>query len=316
MKHVFIIIAVFAFFVSCKKAIKNEIKFAEIQGFEEISFVKPKMTNSSVVNSKDDLLGYWVGSFDANLTTNEKDSMYRSNPDAENILNRKITFSIDEIEGDSIIGHSIVAGNISLFKGVLVENENYFIVEAEEFKRANYDGIFNISIAKSDSVFEGYWTAFYPNQVNIPQRKFSLKKKFFIYDSNASLEMIFINTDKSNSIKVTDTIDDEVEVYEDVEYYSTTDNVFLKNASVELLSSDFVSNLSKADIFILRNSIFARHGFAFRDKQLRMYFEFYDWYMPVFGDVKDDLTEIEKENIELLLRYEQNALEYYDTFGR
>ena len=47
-----------------------------------------------------------------------------------------------------------------------------------------------------------------------------------------------------------------------------------------------------------------------------MYFEQFDWYMPVFGDVKDELTEIEKKNIDLLLRYEQNAEEYYDNFGR
>ena len=76
------------------------------------------------------------------------------------------------------------------------------------------------------------------------------------------------------------------------------------------------SAVTASKLKILRNSIFARHGFAFRDKQLRMYFEQFNWYMPVFGDVKDELTEIEKENIDLLLRYEKNAEEYYDTFGR
>jgi 3'-phosphoadenosine 5'-phosphosulfate sulfotransferase len=38
--------------------------------------------------------------------------------------------------------------------------------------------------------------------------------------------------------------------------------------------------------------------------------------MPVFSDVTKDLTEIEKKNIALLLRYEENAKEYYDHFGR
>ena len=39
-----------------------------------------------------------------------------------NLLNRKITFSIDEIKGDSIFGHSITAGNISQFKGLVFQN--------------------------------------------------------------------------------------------------------------------------------------------------------------------------------------------------
>ena len=316
MKYLLTLIVFFVIFTSCKEAVKNEVQFTEIQGFDEISFVKPQVSNSLIVNSRQDLLGYWVGNFQANLAQNDVDSIYSNNPDAENILFRKITFSIDEIKGNTIIGHSIVAGNISAFNGVLSETSNYFNILVEEINRADNEGKFNINVAKSDSVFTGIWTAFYPDKVKIANRKFNLKKKFFNYDKQAKLEMTFMDSDKFNSIQVSDSIDNEVEVYEDVEYYSTTEQLFLKNASVDLLSSDFVSNLSKADIFILRNSIFARHGFAFRDKQLRLYFENYNWYMPVFGDVKKELTTIEKLNVDLLLRYEQNALEYYDTFGR
>lgn len=316
MKYFSILILLFILVVSCKEAIKNEVEFSEIQGFDEINFIEPKITNSLVVHSKEDLLGYWVGNFQANITQEEENSIYDNNPDAESLLYRKITFSIDEIKGNSLVGHSIVAGNISPFKGELKEDNSFFIIEANEINKANYDGKFNVYIAKSDSVFNGNWSAYYPEKVKIANRKFSLRKKFFIYDKQSKLDQIYMNTEKFNSIEFTDTINNEVEVYEDVEFYSTTEKVFLKNSSVELLSSDFVSNLSKADIFILRNSIFARHGFAFRDKQLRLYFEEYDWYMPVFGDVKDKLTTIEKVNIDLLLRYEQNAMEYYDTFGR
>ena len=47
-----------------------------------------------------------------------------------------------------------------------------------------------------------------------------------------------------------------------------------------------------------------------------MFFDAQEWYIPVFVDIKSDFTEIEKQNIELLLRYEKNAKEYYDYFGR
>lgn len=315
MKLFYSLICISVFTISCKEAIKNDVKFVAEQSFEEIQFVEPKVSNSLVVNSKEDLLGYWVGNFNANLSDEEMDTIY-GNEKYSNLITRKITFSIDEIEGDSIIGHSISAGNISPFKGVLFENKSGFTMQVDEFKRTKTDGNFSIQIKKTDSVMKGNWEAYNHSELKIYKRNFDLKKKLFVYDKEATLNNTFYNTDKSKSITITDTIDDEVEVYEDTEYFSTTQKLFEKNASNEELNSDFVSNLSKADIFILRNSIFARHGFAFRDKQLRVYFEQFYWYMPVFGDVKDELTEIEKKNIDLLLRYEKNAEEYYDTFGR
>lgn len=317
MKILYPLICAVFLTISCKEAIKNERKFIAEQSFEEIQFVEPKVNTSLVVNSKEDLLGYWVGNFNANLSDSELDSIYENESSSVNYLYRKITISIDEIKGDSIIGHSISVGNISPFKGLLVENTSNFEMKVDEYKKEKTDGNFVIRINKSDSIMKGDWVAYFPEEVKIKSRIFNLKKKIFVYNKEQKIEMTFFNTDKSKEfVYTTDTVDGKIEEYIDTEYFSTTEKVFEKNASIDELTSDFVSNLTKADIFILRNSIFARHGFAFRDKQLRMYFEQFDWYMPVFGDVKEDLTEVEIKNIDLLLRYEQNAEEYYDTFGR
>ena len=317
MKILYPLICAVFLTISCKEVIKNERKFIAEQSFEEIQFVEPKVNTSLVVNSKEDLLGYWVGNFNANLSDSELDSIYENESSSVNYLYRKITISIDEIKGDSIIGHSISVGNISPFKGLLVENTSNFEMKVDEYKKEKTDGNFVIRINKSDSIMKGDWVAYYPEEVKITSRIFTLKKKIFVYNKEQKIEMTFFNTDKSKEfVYTTDTVDGKIEEYIDTEYFSTTEKVFEKNASIDELTSDFVSNLTKADIFILRNSIFARHGFAFRDKQLRMYFEQFDWYMPVFGDVKEDLTEVEIKNIDLLLRYEQNAEEYYDTFGR
>ena len=316
MKFLYPLICILFLTISCKEVIINERKFVAEQTFEEIQFVEPKVSNSLVVNSKEDLLGYWVGDFNANLSDEEMDTIY-GNEKYSNLITRKITFSIDEIKGDSIIGHSISAGNISPFKGVLFEDTFGFTMQVDEFKKAKTDGNFSIQIKKTDSVMKGNWEAYKQSELIIYKRNFDLKKKLFVYYKAQNLDMTFFDTDKSKEyVYATDTIDGKIEEYIDSEYYATTEKLFEKNASNEELTSDFVSNLSKADIFILRNSIFARHGFAFRDKQLRVYFEQFDWYMPVFGNVKDELTKIEKKNIDLLLRYEQNAEEYYDTFGR
>ncbi|MES2543825.1 MAG: YARHG domain-containing protein [Bacteroidota bacterium] len=316
MKCFFKIAILFFILTSCKDAIKNESKILAQENFEDIQFAEPKVTNSLIVTERHDLLGYWIGNFEASLSQEQSDSIYKNeeyNPDVQ----FKITFSIDKIKGDSIYGHSISAGNITSFKGLLSDNALGFEFDVEESKDEKTLGNYSAQISLNDSIMKGYWISDSSNEVKFSSWKFDLKKKLFVYDKNNKLYINFYNTNKLKKITVTDTIDEnEIRVYEDEEYFATTEKVMQKNASYDLLTPEFVSNLSKADIFILRNSIFARHGFAFRDKQLRRYFEDYDWYMPVFGDIKGKLSELEKENINLLIRYEKNAEEYYDTFGR
>ena len=66
-----------------------------------------------------------------------------------------------------------------------------------------------------------------------------------------------------------------------------------------------------------RNSIYARHGYSFKNRKMRYFFDNYiDWYMPVNTDIRNSLTDIEKRNIELLKRYEEHAENYYDEYGR
>ena len=44
--------------------------------------------------------------------------------------------------------------------------------------------------------------------------------------------------------------------------------------------------------------------------------DYVDWYMPVKTNILADLTDLEKQNIDLLKRYENHAEKYYDVFGR
>ncbi|AWM14423.1 hypothetical protein DI487_11525 [Flavobacterium sediminis] len=316
MKVNVIVLFVLTILVSCKEVVKKEEKPLVEQKKEEVSFEKPLINDNLSIKSKDDFLGYWVGDFKANLYDAQKDTIY-GNDKYSNLITRKITFSIDEIKNDSVFGHSVTAGNVSPFKGVLREHEGAFDMQVEEFRRTRTDGKFSIQLQKRDSVMKGFWTAFNPDSVKIGSRIFDLKKRLFKYNPENELEYSFYDTDKFRDYESsTDTVNGEEVVYMDQEYFATTQKIYEANPSTELLTKEFVSNLTKADIFILRNSIFAKHGFAFRSKQLRMYFEGFEWYMPVFSDVKKELTAIETQNIELLLRYEKNAEEYYDSFGR
>ncbi|MCL2101240.1 MAG: YARHG domain-containing protein [Fibromonadales bacterium] len=75
-------------------------------------------------------------------------------------------------------------------------------------------------------------------------------------------------------------------------------------ASSRLLTAVDLQNLSKKDLRIMRNEIFARHGYIFQTNDMKTYFKSQDWYIPKYNDVNSMLTDIEIKNIELIKRYE------------
>ncbi len=86
--------------------------------------------------------------------------------------------------------------------------------------------------------------------------------------------------------------------------------------SVKILKESDVNNLTKEELRYMRSEIYARHGYAFKMKDIRREFDYVSWYMPVSVDVRKDLTDIENKNIALINRYEKYAKEYYDDYGR
>jgi hypothetical protein len=87
-------------------------------------------------------------------------------------------------------------------------------------------------------------------------------------------------------------------------------------ASTRELKPADVINYPASDINLMRNEIFARHGYCFKNADDREYFENQDWYIPVSSDVRSSLTLIEKKNIPLLLKYAKYAHEHGNDFGR
>lgn len=64
------------------------------------------------------------------------------------------------------------------------------------------------------------------------------------------------------------------------------------------LTKDELIGLSPKDLRIMRNEIYARHGYIFDSKSLKNYFESQGWYVPTSKDVK--LTSIETYNIDII----------------
>lgn len=79
------------------------------------------------------------------------------------------------------------------------------------------------------------------------------------------------------------------------------------NASTTKLNKSDIANLYKENLEMIRNLIYARHGYIFKTENYENIFKYVDWYLPIYDDVSKDLTTLELENIDLLKRYEQYA---------
>ncbi len=75
--------------------------------------------------------------------------------------------------------------------------------------------------------------------------------------------------------------------------------------SERYLTSSELYGLSQWDLKIMRNEIFARHGYIFQTDEMRNYFSGKSWYNPRYYDVNDMLTKVEKENIALIKSFER-----------
>lgn len=79
---------------------------------------------------------------------------------------------------------------------------------------------------------------------------------------------------------------------------------FMFDSDKELISEDIINALSRDEASILRNEIYARHGYAFGKGRLANYFGLKTWYTSKTKAV--ELNEIEKENVTNIYNYERS----------
>jgi YARHG domain len=189
----------------------------------------------------------------------------------------KITLLITKAINDVVEGRTIVGGNDRPFAGQVKLADGKYSITAKEPGDDKNDGIFEIQVdEKNSGLLTGTWK---PANVNttVQPKAFSLQRRAFTYLKGAGQYPL---------------------------------------ASNKILTEDDVANLMKEELEMMRNEIFARHGYCFKKKDLREQFEDKDWYIPHTTDVRTELTDIEKKNIALIKRYEKYAEENGDDFGR
>ena len=276
--------------------------------------------NDSIVAKKDtlvepefhkELYGIYTGDFiGKEKVVGEVGETYEEN------VYKKISLKINRITKDSVYGQSIVSGNQRAFRGIFNENSKSFILDEPGDDKT--DGRFEVNL-KEDSLI-GKWAAFNKTAVKAPNKTLKLIKKNFAYNPNFMLnedrDLIDWSNTKEFVEKYTNEETGETNSYTLEKNRVASDAVFKINASKQKLSEKELKNLRKLDMEIIKNAVFARHGYSFKKETYRYFFEQTDWYIPVSNNVDSELSPMEKENVALLNRFIKYAEDKYDYFGR
>lgn len=292
------------FLSSCKKESEKVIVKSD-----SIDLAKDTL---SVVDLHKDLYGIYTGDFSGKemMFDNDVQESY------EGEMIKRLSLKINKITQDSVYGQSIVNGNQRSFRGIFNESAKSFILD--EPGNDKTDGRFEVQL-KGDSL-TGKWIAFKKSAVKSPIKILKLLKKDFVYNANFMLDensnLIDWTNPKEFTEKYTNEETGKTEKYKQEKNRIASNAVFKINASKQKLEEKDLKNLRKLDLEIIKNSVFARHGYSFKKDTYRNFFEQTDWYVPVSDNVDADLSPLEKENVALLNRFSKYAEDKYDYFGR
>lgn len=191
----------------------------------------------------------------------------------------KATIFIESVNNGKVKGHSLYLHNYRPVTGTIhAEGTSWRLVLNEPANHTG-DGQFNILVNKNNpSVMSGSWKVFSKNdsKKGIRPKNFTLKKTQCGYNKNVGE---------------------------------------FPDASTKLLNDDDLL-LPEYELDLMRNSIFARHGYSFKSKNWAMEFALDDAYVPCYTDVSKKLSNIEQKNIARILEMTKYVRENADMFGR
>lgn len=80
---------------------------------------------------------------------------------------------------------------------------------------------------------------------------------------------------------------------------------YLFPSDKEYISIEYLSSLTKGEVGLIRNEIYARHGYVFKTEEYANYFNSKAWYHADPNYDVSSLNEIEQTNINTILAYEK-----------
>lgn len=130
----------------------------------------------------------------------------------------------------------------------------------------------------------------------------------FVVDTTAAIEPDeWETTAVAESEELLEELPEEMPEGEDWEADTSADYVLPDSSSRYLTEAD-LAGLSKEELRLARNEIYARHGRIFTSEELGGYFSSKSWYRGTVSaaDFSDDLlSQVEKDNVKLIQQMEE-----------
>ena len=216
------------------------------------------------------------------------------------IINTIIVFIIFILS--VIIAHMICSRYIYIgtFSGILTEKLTVWIITFMILAIA----AMKLNILKFDDVSEG------KENKKVSERDINeYKKKIKDMENDVTSEESSEDLDYYDDSDLSED-DYDSDLDEDSDNYSDSSEeseyVLPDSAKRKLKKSD-LKGLSKEELRIARNEIYARHGRMFDDKNLQKYFDSQSWYdgsVPASEFSEDVLSSVEKKNVAFIRQFE------------
>lgn len=266
--------------------------------------------NQSQEEIHKDFYGCWVGDI---YTAEELQSAQNFD-----IQLKKVNIVIKKITKDTVLAQRIIAGDIRPLMGKLLdEGGGNLSLILNEPGTDIADGKYSMRLVGDTLI--GRWKTFQKDTIKWQAKQFKLFKRIFAYNPKLMLpkQGEYVDWSTSKVVAKADTSANGLVNQSNSTFFrSASDSIFRLNASATLLKEAEVKKLRKLDIEIIRNTIFARHGYAFKKQLYRNFFDPVSWYIPLKDKIEQDLTSLEKQNIKLLDRFIKFAQDNYDVLGR
>lgn len=127
------------------------------------------------------------------------------------------------------------------------------------------------------------------DDVEVKEEKTIIKEASEIKNEEYKKEEIKIPTIETNE-EITEVTKRELEL----------PSSFIANTNYELLSEEYLYKTEIAKIKLIRDEIYARHGYIFQNKETQKYFESKTWYKPNPEYSDELLNDMEIENLKII----------------
>jgi hypothetical protein len=163
----------------------------------------------------------------------------------------------------------------------------------------------------------GYCAYYYYNLYSLNGELIETTKITFDYGDEESSKVTIINNyDDLLECKIFEETSDTDTVYYQYYYFSGNvlneinstcdENRDFSLTSYRIIKKEEITTHTKNQLDIMRNEIFADHGYIFKTQKWKDYFADKPWYIPRYDDVNDKLSVIEKINIQTILEVSKN----------